>query len=691
MRPDHGHERRRATEAYTLFSMLLSFLGILIVLFLMISFYFDGMHAGVPLTGKHMQYPEAVSGLLDLRGWDFDAYGPVPLSGEWEFFWEQLLEPEQGPEGERSLITVPGIWGESGEGLASDDRRTGFATYRLTILTDPSEMQPGLRSLTAGTNMQVFIGQDKVISTGQTGESADTSIPAYGPEVVLLQESKGSSELHLQIWVSNYDYRIGGLWRPLWYGPYGQLSSIKWHADVRSIMLFSSLLMMALYHSALFLMRRKDHQFLYLSLLCLAIAVRSLLPTEYTILRFFPGLPFSLIIRAEYLSIIVSMLIVVFLFRSLYPQEFHRPVLLLSVVATTAFAAAVIFTEPRIFTHLLFSFYVYSFCIMGYLLAADIRALVHKRQGALITLIGAVIMVLTAISDNLLANFIISSGPFIELGLVLFIFFQALALSLRFTGAFNRVEELSESLQGLNDGLETEICRRSEELQEAYEDMRSLEQIRIAELERKRLGRNLHDGLGQTIHALELLSSSLVKKYGRAEETIGTVRQLSHDLQHETYAIIEQLYPVSNGGLGFIRAVRTLAEQTERASGVSVTVVHTQELLTIDEVTANELYYMLKSALHNALRHAGPSWILIRIESSVEDMLLSIENDGLGSPPVQRDMDEDAHGRGLQIMRYRAQTLGGSCSAGVIDDRIFRVGISVPLRDEQTQKVREEW
>jgi hypothetical protein len=58
--------------------------------------------------------PQAVQGTLDLRAWNFAQQGPVPLNGEWEFYWQRHLEPsdfaQPSPPVRTGFIDVPGIW-----------------------------------------------------------------------------------------------------------------------------------------------------------------------------------------------------------------------------------------------------------------------------------------------------------------------------------------------------------------------------------------------------------------------------------------------------------------------------------------------------------------------------------------------------------------------------------------------------
>ena len=85
--------------------------------------------------------PKAVKGVLDLSSWDFDRDGPISLSGEYAFYWNQLLRPQDfmsGSSPEKSgFIDVPGFW----HTFNSDKihpAADGYATYRLKIVFNPN-------------------------------------------------------------------------------------------------------------------------------------------------------------------------------------------------------------------------------------------------------------------------------------------------------------------------------------------------------------------------------------------------------------------------------------------------------------------------------------------------------------------------------------------------------------------------
>ena len=463
--------------------------NIRILLFMMISLTFMLLFFDVVLTPKIRRSSDltyrAEDGVLDLRGWDNTDIPFIPLDGEWEFFWNQLLGPEDIPQNTTVCTEVPGTWSESS---------TGYATYRLHILSDPLEGSFALRNQSAGTAMNIFVDGKQVVTIGHVSHDPDKAVPAYRTGVTLLEGLEGTTSFDIVLQISNYDYRIGGPWRQIWFGDYETLSRWHWGAEMRTIALFSALFVMGLYHMAIYLFRSKDRQYLALSIFSLLLSLRALLPTQYTIMHLFPHLPFHLLIRLEYLTFYLALPNAALLFLTMYREELHVVGVRIIVSIASLFALSVLVSPPLVFTRYIFIFYGFSALSILYILLTTLRAAIHRRSGAVFTLIGAMILAGATINDNFYSSFLIHTNTYIETGMILFIFFQALALSVRLTEAFNKVEVLSSSLTELNAGLEQEVDKRAKELKAAYESVKKLELVRFADEERKQFGRDLHDG-----------------------------------------------------------------------------------------------------------------------------------------------------------------------------------------------------
>ena len=151
-------------------------------------------------------YPQAVNGVLDLRGWDFAQNGPVSLSGEWEFYWEQLLTSHDfagsAPLTRSSLIHVPDPWQGyivNGQSLSGD----GYATYRLTVQIDPAALSDKLLALqipvAINTAHRLYSDGKLLGSAGQIGSSAETMTAQHHPYVAVFAPTGDQMEILLQI------------------------------------------------------------------------------------------------------------------------------------------------------------------------------------------------------------------------------------------------------------------------------------------------------------------------------------------------------------------------------------------------------------------------------------------------------------------------------------------------------------
>jgi signal transduction histidine kinase len=212
----------------------------------------------------------------------------------------------------------------------------------------------------------------------------------------------------------------------------------------------------------------------------------------------------------------------------------------------------------------------------------------------------------------------------------------------------------------------------TDQLQPVNMDLqRSREGLVVArEEERRRLRRDLHDGLAPTLAALALTTSTLSEIIPREPElaieitheleqamrsTIGDIRRLVYDLR-----------PPTLDELGLVAAIREyIAQQTgfSNRSGwkqtettqLQVTLESNEALPALPAAVEVAAYRIVQEALMNVVRHAQA--ISCRITITLEDMLqIAVCDDGIGLPAEHRT------GVGLLSMRERAEELGGTCT-----------------------------
>ncbi len=271
--------------------------------------------------------PKAVRGVLDLSSWDFDNDGPIDLSGEYEFFWNQLISPQDflsGSAPEKSgFIMVPGFW-HTYKSEKIHPAAEGYATYRLRIVFDPKleARSMAIKNMDMGTTFNLFVNGKKVCSVGKVGKTRETSIPKYHPGVTDFQVDGSSLDLLVQ--VSNFHHRRGGAWEKLTLGNAQDLRAMRSKRINYDIFLFGSIIVMAFYHLGLFFLRRKEKAPLFFSVFCFLISLRLLTTGERYLMELFPAINWQLLVKLEYLSYYLSVPIFTQFVSQLFSERFSK-------------------------------------------------------------------------------------------------------------------------------------------------------------------------------------------------------------------------------------------------------------------------------------------------------------------------------------------------------------------------------
>jgi PAS domain S-box-containing protein len=404
--------------------------------------------------------PKAVKGILDLTHWDFEKDGPVDLHGEYEFHWEQHLQPSDfsNPSDQtQSFINVPGFWSKQRlEGRKLPGQ--GYATYRLRVLLNGAQQSLALRFQDMGTAYRVYVNGKVLDSVGVPGKDRESTVPRYFPQVLGINES--ADRLDILFHVSNFHHRRGGAWEPIQLGQEGQLRGLRERRVGIDLFLFGSIFVMALYHFGLFFLRKEDRSPLYFGLFCFVVAVRLLTTGERYLTHIFPDISWGLLVKLEYLSMCLAVPSFALFMQSLFSNEFSRLFLRFIGAASVSVSLVVLFTPGRVFSHLLPVCQGLILLTFLYGLYVLVLALKHKRAGVSIFLAGFVIMSLATINDIIHVEMMIQTGYLAAFGFFVFIFSQASLLSLRFSRALATVEVQHKELIAVNETCRQEIKDR---------------------------------------------------------------------------------------------------------------------------------------------------------------------------------------------------------------------------------------
>jgi signal transduction histidine kinase len=191
----------------------------------------------------------------------------------------------------------------------------------------------------------------------------------------------------------------------------------------------------------------------------------------------------------------------------------------------------------------------------------------------------------------------------------------------------------------------------------AHRERLEREVLDISEREQRRIGQDLHDGVCQHLTGIALLCRSHQQRLEAMapSEAPGAERitNLINEGIEQTRCVTHGLHPVENDPSGLMEALQELANGVHAAAQLACRFECREPVLIPDQLTATHLYRIAQEAVQNAIRHAQPTTITIQLVAGEAAITLTVTDDGRGLP-AQRTK----RGLGLEIMNYRAHTLG---------------------------------
>ncbi|GEM_PF-2790204 len=221
---------------------------------------------------------------------------------------------------------------------------------------------------------------------------------------------------------------------------------------------------------------------------------------------------------------------------------------------------------------------------------------------------------------------------------------------------------------------------QSLKVEAAEKERLEVEVQQASELEQRRIGRELHDGVCQELTGLLLLTKRL-KKVSCEETGAGVnemmLEQLAEGLGRsigEIHGLSRRLSPGQISPLELPGALQDLVKRCQERADVVFTFKCKDDGGCDVKYDAINVYRIAQEAISNAIRHANAQNIEVHLTLSCDGLRLSIEDDGKGIP----DSAELGVGLGLKTMRWRASREGGWLSVGRTGRGGTRVGLEIP-------------
>ncbi len=181
----------------------------------------------------------------------------------------------------------------------------------------------------------------------------------------------------------------------------------------------------------------------------------------------------------------------------------------------------------------------------------------------------------------------------------------------------------------------------------------------ISAREQRRIGQDLHDGLGQHLTGIAFMAkvheAKLAEKQLTDAADAAKIVRLVNEAIHKTRELARGLLPVVPDAQGLMSALQLRSAEIEDLFGITCHFACEPAVLIHDDAMATHLYHIAQEAVNNAIKHGKARVILICLAQENEVGTLQIRDNGIG---IAEDRGA-SQGMGLHIMTYRAGMIGG--------------------------------
>ena len=223
-----------------------------------------------------------------------------------------------------------------------------------------------------------------------------------------------------------------------------------------------------------------------------------------------------------------------------------------------------------------------------------------------------------------------------------------------------RTGEVTGSIGILQDI--TELKKTEQDLQGQIIERKNLEKeiLHISEREKRLIGQELHDSVGQQFAGIafmvKVLEQQLAEKMPEQAANAAEISELVGMAMDQSRRLAKGLHPVGLDANNLFHVLSELTETTRRLFGIECTFTSDNCIVTDSTVVAGHIYRIAQEAITNAIKHAHAKKIEVSLKSNNDSSVLTVKNDGRDFQKGQSSSD----GMGLKIMEHRAEMIAGN-------------------------------
>lgn len=243
--------------------------------------------------------PSITHGEIDLSKTEFSEEGVIALDGEWEFYWNQFLNPSdfKGEQHDIQYLNVPGNWLRDQAGNTYAQK--GYATYRVIINNIPDTKYFGLKKANIRNSSKLYVNGELVLKDGQISKSLEGSVAGNNSKVIYFKLEDSTAEIIVQ--AANHEYIVGGIAKPIIFGTQEDLTQQHNQKIMFEFAMILIVVIIGLFYLFIFFAnknyRQKEPVTLPLALSCLFFGVMNGIYSERIITVILPEITLDLTFR----------------------------------------------------------------------------------------------------------------------------------------------------------------------------------------------------------------------------------------------------------------------------------------------------------------------------------------------------------------------------------------------------------
>jgi signal transduction histidine kinase len=178
--------------------------------------------------------------------------------------------------------------------------------------------------------------------------------------------------------------------------------------------------------------------------------------------------------------------------------------------------------------------------------------------------------------------------------------------------------------------------------------------------ERRRIARELHDGLGQELVAIKLMMDQISQNWPALADQIGEVTDMIDRSSQQIRTLSHLLHPPLLDEVGLLSAVRWYLDGLTKRSGIqTVLEVHPADFPRLAPELERAIFRIIQEALTNVFRHSGAQKGWVSVLQRESEVIVQVRDDGKGIAQTVSELRPDKIGVGIGGMNQRAKEFGG--------------------------------